>query len=102
MTITQIKTLKEWFCSKSDKELVQFLTHNLVKNRNDVFMRSIPDSLVADWIETVQNLATMNIIVGQNYSKKMISSLVIAHNELCKKEYNRIRIEFCGYLDSFL
>ncbi len=104
MTITQINILKDWFCSKSDIELVQFINENIIKNKNDVFLNSIPDYLINDWTETILNLGTMNIIVNKNayISKKVFDNLVRSHNELCKKEYNRIRMEFCNYLDSFL
>lgn len=97
----KIQEIKQWFCSKNDSELAEFITKN---NSDSIFMRSLPSSMVDDWKTTVQLLSNKRIIIplGERFSRKMIDELHIRYQRFSKLEYQRIRDEFSNYLENQL
>lgn len=97
--------LKNWFCHKSDDELAEYLIMQLINDGNcsHIFLNSIPEETRKNWILTLQLLCGKKVLfpIGTDKTVRlMFVELQMRYKNCAHHELNRIRAEFCKYIDS--
>ena len=98
--------LKNWFCSKSNEELSYYLIKEILNNDNSVFKKCIPKQICENWKISLQLLSGNRFIINSHNidmpNRSIIIDLEIRYKNLAYYELNRIRNEFCNYIDSIV
>ena len=97
--------LKNWFCQKTDDELAQYLIMQLINGGecSHIFVKSIPEETRKNWILTLQLLCGKKVLfpLGTNETvQQLFVELQMRYKNCAHHELNRIRAEFCKYIDS--